>query len=137
MKRRKYSLEAPDQQRLKVARATIEGVLKEHDIAGVVILHTPGMTEFFYDVTPSYSRVWIDERAGMLRMKSKLSEYGGDKAAQELDQRATANMVSTLADALERSRVMFYSMATLIDQLLDAQHTDTTYVPDPQEGNKQ
>lgn len=66
MGKRTYSMDAPDQQRLKLARAKIEGILKEHDLAGVVVLHTPGMTEFFHDVTPSYSCAWIDEAAGQL-----------------------------------------------------------------------
>lgn len=137
MGKRAYSLDAPDQQRLKVARAKIEGILKEHDLGGVVILHTPGMTEFFYDVTPSYSCVWIDEAAGQLRMKSKLADYGGDKAAQLKDQAATANMVHGLAGDLSNAAGMFGSIAPFIDRALRAEHTDPTHTPDPMEGRKQ
>ena len=88
MGKRAYSIDAPDQQRLKIARAKIEGILKEHDLGAVVVLHTPGMTEFFYDVTPSYSCAWIDEAAHQLRVKSKQEDYAGDKAAQLQDQAA-------------------------------------------------
>jgi Domain of unknown function (DUF4326) len=42
MAKRLYSIEAPDQQRLKVARVEIEAVIRKHDLAGVVVLHTPG-----------------------------------------------------------------------------------------------
>ena len=33
-----YSIDAPDQQRLKVARLEIEATLQKHDLAGVVLL---------------------------------------------------------------------------------------------------
>lgn len=36
-----YSIEAPDQARLKVARAEIEAIIQKHDLAGAVVLHTP------------------------------------------------------------------------------------------------
>lgn len=137
MPKRTYSLDAPDQQRLKIARAEIEGILKKHDLAAVVTLHTPGMMEFFYDVTPSYSCVWIDEAAGQLRMKSKAADYGNDNDAQIRDQAATANMIHGLAADLESAARMFGSIAPFIDRALRAEHTDPVYKPDPMEGRKQ
>lgn len=137
MPKRAYSLDAPDQQRLKIARAKIEGILKEYDLGAVVVLHTPGMTEFFYDVTPSYSCVWIDEAAQQLRAKSKLSEFGGDKKAQLRDQAATANMIHGLAADLSSAAGMFGSIAHVIDRALRAEHTDAAHTPDPMEARKQ
>lgn len=137
MTKRTYSLDAPDQQRLKIARAKIEGILKEHDLGAVVVLHTPGMTEFFYDITPSYSCVLIDEAVGQLRVNSKLADYGGDKAAQMRDQAATANMIRSLAEDLMHAGGMFGSLAAFIDHALHAEHTETEYRPDPMEGRKQ
>lgn len=135
--KRAYSLDAPDQQRLKIARAKIEGILQEHDLAGVVVLHTPGMAEFFYSVTPSYSCAWIDEKAGQLRVKSKAADYGGDKDAQLRDQAATANMIHGLAGALLNAAGMFGSIAHFVDRQLRAEHTEAVYRPDPMEGRKQ
>lgn len=137
MPKRTYSLDAPDQQRLKIARAEIEGILKKHDLGAVVVLHTPGMTEFFYDVTPSYSCVWIDEKAGALRIKSKAADYDGDKEAQIRDQAATANMIHGLASDLESASGMFGSIAPFIDRALRAEHTEAVHKPDPMEGRKQ
>lgn len=135
--KRTYSLDTPDQQRLKIARAKIEGILKEHDLGAVVVLHTPGMTEFFYDVVPSYSCVWIDEAAGQLRMKSKLADYGGDKCAQLRDQAATANMIHGLFADLSNAAGMFGSIAPLVDRAFRAEHTEAVHRPDPLEGRKQ
>lgn len=137
MVKRAYSLDVPDQQRLKLARAKIEGILKEHDLGAVVVLHTPGMAEFFYDVTPSYSCVWIDEAAGQLRAKSKLSDYGGDRNAQVQDQAATSNMINALASELTSAAEMFASIAPFIDRALRAEHTEPTYTLDPMEGRRQ
>lgn len=118
--KRTYSLDTPDQQRLKVARAEIEAVLKKHDLAGVVTLHTPGMTEFFYDITPSYSCVWIDE-----------------KEAQVRDQAASANMIHGLAQDLLSAASMFGSLAHFVSRTLNAEHTAATYRSDPMEARKQ
>lgn len=137
MTKRTYSLDAPDQQRLKIARAKIEGVLREHDLGAAVVLHTPGMTEFFYDVTPSYSCVWIDEAAAQLRVRSKLADYGGNKNAQVLDQAATANMMHGLAADLLSAADMFGSIAPFLDAKLRAEHTDSVHSPDPNEGRRQ
>lgn len=136
-KKRTYSLDAPHQQRLKIARAEIEGILKKHDLGGVVVLHTPGMTEFFYDITPSYSCVWIDEKAQMVRIRSMATDYGGDREAQARDRAATANMMHGFADSLANAAGMFGSIAPLIDELVGAEHTDGVHTPDPLEGRKQ
>lgn len=130
-----YSIDAPDQQRLKIARAEIEAVLKKHDIAGVVVLHTPGMTEFFYDIRPSYSCCWI---AGQdFRIRSKLAEFDGDAEAQRHDQGATANMLAGLAQDLAQAGIMFLSVAQVADRAFDVTHTDAVLVPDPNEGKLQ
>lgn len=134
MTKRLYSIDAPDQQRLKTARAEIEAVLRKHDIAGVVTLHTPGMVEFFYDIRPSYSCVWVDEAAGALRMKSKLADYGGDATAQRHDQAASANMIRSFADQLDAAAGLFASIARIVDHETRAEHTPAQYVPDPAEG---
>lgn len=137
MGKRTYSIDAPDQQRLKIARAKIEGILKEHDLGAVVALHTPGMTEFFYDVTPSYSCAWIDEAAGQLRLKSKLEDYAGDKAAQQQDRVATANMMAGLAADLTGAALMFSGCAKVIDRMLKSEHSNPVFTPDPMEQRRQ
>ena len=132
-----YSIDAPDQQRLKLARVKIEAVLREHDLAGVVILHTPGMSEFFYDIRPSYSCCWIDEAAQELRVKSLGSHYKGDREAQMRDQAATANMMAAISDNLQSAAGMFGYAQRVVDQATRAVHKDRGFVTDPQERNKQ
>lgn len=134
--RRSYSVDAPDQPRLKIARIEIEGILAKHDLAGVVVLHTPGMCEFFYSITPSYSVCWVDERAQIVRVKSvRDRDHGGDAVAQLHDQSATANMTAGLANELKHATSMFMYVDKIVSTALRAEHTPSTFVPDPQEGS--
>jgi hypothetical protein len=41
--------------KLRTAMEEIKAVIKKHDIAGVVVLHTPGYGEHFIKIDPSYS----------------------------------------------------------------------------------
>lgn len=134
----KYSISAPDQPRLKVARLEIEALLAKHDLAGVIVLHTPGMTEFFYRIQPSYSVCWIDEAAGIVRVKSvRDRDHAGDAAAQLAMQAATANMTAGLASELHHAATMFTYLDQVVSKSLNAEHTPATYVPDPSEANPQ
>lgn len=128
-----YAINAPEQLRLKVARAEIEAVLKKHDLAGVVVLHTPGMTEFFYDVRPSYSCAWLDEANQMVRVKSLGADYGGDRQLQVHDQACTANLFRGLAHDLVAAAEMFSAAAVFVDRATKAQHTPSVHVTDPAE----
>lgn len=132
-----YSIDAPDQGRLKVARLEIEALLKKHDLAGVVVLHTPGMSEFFYDVRPSYSCMWIDDVASAVRVKSLAADYGGDRQAQLHDQAATANMAAAMADNLLQAAKMFAHVQRFVDHATRAEHTPRGFVPDQAEGKRQ
>lgn len=131
-----YSIDAPDQQRLKRARIEIEAVLQRHDLAGVVVLHTPGMSEFFYQITPSYSVCWIEE-PNYLRVKSLAAHYAGDTAAQMRDQAATANMTAALATELGKAASMFREVDKVVTAKFQAQHTGPEFVPDPMEAKRQ
>lgn len=132
-----YSIEAPDQARLKVARAEIEAIIQKHDLAGAVALHTPGMAEWFYQVNPSYSVLHVDEQAGTARVRSLLVDYGGDRQAQLRDQACTANMVAALAANLRNGAGMFAFLQQVVDQAARAEHGPAGFVADPGEGKIQ
>lgn len=131
-----YSIDAPDQQRLKTARIEIEAILMKHDLAGVVILHTPGMSEFFYDIRPTYSVCWIDEKEGSFHIKSKKDEdHNGSPELQQHDQRATANMAAAMADNLQAACNMFLYAKWFVDDAFEAEHGKARFTVDPREAN--
>lgn len=55
--------------KLKKAMEEIKAILKKHDIAGSVILHTPGFSEYLNHIEPSYSLMWFEN--GRCRIKAK------------------------------------------------------------------
>ena len=132
-----YSCDAPDQARLKLARLEIEAILQKHDLAGAVVLHTPGMAEWFYQANPSYSCLTIDEAAGLARVRSKLADYGGDQVAQLHDLTATANMVAAIFGNLHHGARMFLEVQKLVDRATNAEHQDPVFIADPGEGTRQ
>lgn len=135
MNKPRYDIDAPDQQRLKIARLEIEAILSKHDLAACVVLHTPGMSEFFYNLRPTYSVCWIDEKASAVRVKSNLErDHEGDAESQLRAQSATANMTAALAGELGHAARMFSHVDRIVTSALRAEHTPAVYVPDLQEG---
>ena len=123
------TVDNPDQNKLKIARMEIEAVLRKHDLAGCCLLHTPGMSEFFYDIRPSYSVCWVEE-PGTLHIKSELAEGYENQLAQYQDIRSTANMTHSFADGLTRAAVMFTSIDQIIGKTFAAEHTDGEHIPE-------
>ena len=86
--------------KLKKAMQQIKNILDAEDIAGLVVLHTPGHTEFLNKLDPSYSCVFPDkyrdpssgEMLDGFRIKAKSSELGIQKRNQLLHD--TANMLA-------------------------------------------
>lgn len=59
--------------KLKKAMEEIKRILKDHDIAASVVLHTPGHSEYYLRINPSYSCATLNK--GELRVKAKLIRH--------------------------------------------------------------
>lgn len=82
--------------KLKTAMDRIKAVLKEYDIAGTVVLHTPGFSEFLLKLDPSYS---IAELKGdTIKIKAKKEDFNGDVKARDAALSDTVNMITHFAD---------------------------------------
>lgn len=79
--------------KLKKAAEQIKEILKEHDIAAVVVLHTPGHSEYLYQISPSYSIAKIE--GNELRIRSTHITDMEEKVKKVTD---TANMFVCLTD---------------------------------------
>jgi hypothetical protein len=123
----------PNHAKLKAARSEIEAVLKRHDIAGFVALHSPGWGETFWNIWPSYSILIGDFPA--IRIKSKLADYGGDAARQITDQAQTAEMVHSIADATCNCGLQFAALDEVLTDKLGVEHVDKGFIPDPSKFN--
>lgn len=82
--------------KLKRVIKEIEQILECEDIAANVILHTPGHSEYLYKVNASYSAAKHEN--GTIRIRAKLADFNGDKAAWQAKIRDTVNMFTHFAD---------------------------------------
>ena len=101
--------------KLKKAMEEIKTILKENDIAGFVILHTPGFSEYINYVSPSYSCAKIE--GSELRFKLKAVEVGGKESAHKIAS-DTFNMVTHFSDILGMSAMNFAEAKRLLKERL-------------------
>ena len=109
--------------KLKEAMAEIKATLKKYDIAGHVVLHEPGFSEYLIEVSPSWSMLKVEGNA--IRFRSKLVEdFGGDRAAQIAANTATTSLIRMLADALIRDTNTFEELYSMLLQHWDITHSE-------------
>lgn len=77
--------------KLKVAAEEIKEILRKHDIAASIVLHTPGHGEFLNHILTSYSCAYQYEDES-IRFYSKAKDFDSPEA-QFKSQESTANML--------------------------------------------
>lgn len=95
--------------KLKKAMKEISDILDKHDIAGSVILHTPGHGEHLLKIDPKYSCAFFDNTPGKtgIRVRTRLQEdYGGDARKRHQAQEDTVNMFDILSDLVGKQALM-------------------------------
>lgn len=107
--------------KLKTAIEEIKQILRKHDIAGIVVLHTPGFGEYLNHITPSYSCASIDNLSGRYQLKGR-KEHFSNEAERHNKLKDTCNMMRTLADLTGKSALNLLEAAKATDKFLDAQH---------------
>lgn len=93
--------------KLKEARAKIEAILKEADIAGVVVLHEVSHTEFFMVVDPSYSLAFL--HAQTLQLKERPIVRLDDPLAATRKVIDTVNMLANLQAVTQKVTAAMFS----------------------------
>jgi hypothetical protein len=83
--------------KLKRVMAEIQAILEREEIAGLVILHTPGHCEYNAHITPPYS--CLKKQGNGYRLVSKLETHNGDKKAKQQQEANTANMLTLIGVA--------------------------------------
>lgn len=84
--------------KLKKVMEEIKTIINRQDIAAFILLHSPGYTEYYNKVNPSYSCALIE--GDQLRVRIKQSELpGGKEQAQKLAE-GTYNMITLMTDML-------------------------------------
>lgn len=83
--------------KLKKIMDQIKDLLKENDVAGFVVLHTPGYSEYLNHLNASYSCAKIESNEG-IRFKLLSKEVGRERAKQIAND--TYNMITHFADTI-------------------------------------
>lgn len=129
-----YSITMQYSPRLKKAAQEIKEILDKHDIAGVVVLHTPGNSEYLVKLDPTYSCVKTEN--GGYRIKSNLQEdHKGDKQEQIKVQKETANMLNLLSTTVANIALPIMEMSETMDKVTNAHHTPGAHTSHTEQNN--
>lgn len=110
--------------KLKNAMLQIKNILDANDIAGVVVLHTPGYGEHLIKIDPSYSAAKIEHLPNgeeAIRVKIKTKETGKAKAKQLSED--TTNMFHILTSLTLPKASILMDTSECLDKHYNADHT--------------
>ena len=89
--------------KLKKVMEQIKQVMRENDVAGFCVIHSPGFSEFLTEITPSYSCAeWTPRQDGIL-IKGKLEPHNGNRKIRDKKLNDTVNMFVHLSDVMGRN----------------------------------
>lgn len=117
--------------KLKKAMEEIKSILKENDIAGFVVLHTPGYSEYLNHVQTSYSCATVLPEGVRLRLKE--SEIGKEKAMQLAD--GTFNMIAHLTNAIAANAEMYITCHEQLKKKWNGSSSDGGHTSHNQQNN--
>jgi hypothetical protein len=124
--------------KLKNAAEEIKAILEKHDIAGHVVLHTPGHGEYFTKLDPSYSCAFFDMTPGKegIRFRARLQEdYKGDSAKRQKAVTDTSNMMNILCTTGGNMLMNLMDAAKMLDKIVDAKHGKGGHSSQTQQNN--
>lgn len=98
----------------------IKAIVKKHDIGAMVVLHTPGHSEYYMNISPSYS--CAKQEGDTVRIKAKLKDFNGDKKAWEIKVTDTSNLLTHLGETGARTAMSILNVSKQLDQVIDAEH---------------
>lgn len=110
-----------EQIKLKVVAEEIKEILRKHDVAGAVALHTPGHGEHFLHFNPSYSCAYMIND-NEVRFYAKKADY---KTLEEHQQKIadTSNMLRLLMDLSGINFMGLEHLSKSLDSITGAEHT--------------
>jgi hypothetical protein len=117
--------------KLKKVMEQIKEILKENDIAGFVVLHTPGHSEYLNHVQTSYSCATVLPEGVRLRLKQ--SEVGKEKAEQLAN--GTYNMITHLTTAIAANAEMYLSCHEQLKKKWEGKETGGGHTSHNQQNN--
>jgi hypothetical protein len=121
--------------RLKRIAAQIKAILEKENVAGLVVLHTPGYSEYLLHLTTSYSCVKVIGN-GEVRVQSRLLEdYKGNVAMKRKKEKDTANMLNLIGTTAANLSLSVLDFSEAVDKATGAEHDKGDHRPDNYQDN--
>lgn len=93
-------------------------ILKKHDLAAMVIVMDQSNSAFIRRIDPTWSCAWMEEVEGkdgfLVRIRSKLVDYGGDKERQKAEVEATTGMFISFMQWCENTKENMFQVTTML-----------------------
>lgn len=119
--------------KLKKAAEEIKQILQKYDIAGNVVLHTPGHSEYLLHITPTYSCAWLENDS--VRFRAKKEDYNGNVIVRNQKISDTANMLRLLSDTSGNNALALLQVSDQFDDLISADHGDSSHTSHSTQNN--
>lgn len=103
--------------KLKRVMQEIKDILSREDIAGHVVIHEPGYSEYLLKVDPTYSCAKI--RGNRLEIKAKKDDFLGDTDRQSKVIGDTVNMVTHLCSSLCKGAGLMMNLESILKTKID------------------
>jgi len=106
--------------KLKMVAEEIKEILNKHNVAGAVVLHTPGFGEYFFHLHTSYSCAYRYEE-DQVRFYSKKADF---KSVEEQKKKSedTSNMLMILTNCTATNFMHLKTMHEAFDEMTGAVH---------------
>ena len=118
--------------KLKVAAEEIKAILKKHDIAAAIVLHTPGNAEFVLEIEPSYS--CAKKLSNGVHFKAKKEDYN-DELKRNQVVCDTVNMFSLLSEVTAQNAMNLITVAEQLEKIVDVEHIDRGFTSSTTQSN--
>lgn len=119
--------------KLKKAMEEIKIILDKHDIAAAIVLHTPGNSEFYIKINPTYSCARIvNDR---FKIFGKLEYYAFDKDKRDKAVTNTSNMLAMLSETTGKLSLQLFQLSDMITEATGSEHTDNGFTAHSTQNN--
>lgn len=119
--------------KLKKAMEEIKTILKRHDIAGMVVLHTPGHSEYLNHISPTYS--CAKQEGDMIRFRAKKEDFHNNAELRDQCIADTSNMFSLISEVGSQNILGLLNVSEKFDKIINAEHGDSSHTSHTTQNN--
>lgn len=105
--------------KLKKAMEQIKQIINENDLAAHVVLHTPGFSEYFLKIDPTYAAIEHSSNAVVIKGKKM---HWGSTGERDIKVANTCNMLMHLTKNAAHTFMMLDPISQQADQVYETEY---------------